>query len=264
MRDPNGEGEGGQRLEDGAAGHCSAAVRLEVLGRTTLFRTLAPDALQRVNAGCRALAAMPGETVVREGEPAERLFVVATGAVKLVRHGADGKAVLLDVVVPGEWFGSLGALGDDAYRHDAQVFRPGCLLALSAEAFRDLLREVPGVAEAALDVTAQRLREAQGAVRSLATLPVEGRLAAALLRLASKVGHEGPDGVRLEVAPTQVDLAAMTGTSFESVSRVFARWRARGLIATSSEGPLLRDLAALAVLAGEDGPTPRGAGRPLA
>ncbi|MBW6456158.1 MAG: Crp/Fnr family transcriptional regulator [Trueperaceae bacterium] len=247
------KGEGGRapHLEEGTAGHCSAAVRLEVLGRTTLFRTLDPDALRRVNDGCRAVPAEPGETILREGEPAERLFVVATGAVKLVRHGADGKAVLLDVIVPGEWFGSLGALGDDAYRHDAVVLRPGCLLLLSAEAFRDLLREVPGVAEAALDVTAQRLREAQGAVRSLATLPVEGRLAATLLQLASKVGREGPDGVRLEVAPTQVDLAAMTGTSFESVSRVFARWRARGLIATTPEGPLLRDLAGLAALAGE-------------
>jgi CRP/FNR family transcriptional regulator, nitrogen oxide reductase regulator len=246
---PTSERALGQRPEDGA--HCSAAVRLEMLGRTTLFRTLGPEALQRVNEGCRAVAAEPGETILREGEPAERLAVVATGAVKLVRHGADGKAVLLDVVVPGEWFGSLGALGDDVHRYDAVALRSGCLLILSAETFRDLLRGVPGVAEAALDLTAQRLREAQGAVRSLATLPVEGRLAATLLRLASKVGRADADGVRLEVAPTQVDLAAMTGTTFESVSRVFGRWRARGLIATTPEGPLLRDMEALAVLAGE-------------
>jgi CRP/FNR family transcriptional regulator, nitrogen oxide reductase regulator len=246
---PTGAGAPGHRPEDGV--HCSAAVRLEVLRRTTLFRTLDPAALRRVNEGCRAVAAEPGETILREGEPAQRLAVVATGAVKLLRHGADGKAVLLDVIVPGEWFGSLGALGDDVYRHDAVALRSGCLLMLSADTFRALLRDVPGVAEAALDLTAQRLREAQGAVRSLATLPVEGRLAATLLRLASKVGREGPEGVRLEVAPTQVDLAAMTGTTFESVSRVFASWRARGLIAATSEGPLLRDMEALAVLAGE-------------
>jgi CRP/FNR family transcriptional regulator, nitrogen oxide reductase regulator len=260
MRVPSGEVGPGQGLEDAAAEHCSAAVRLEMLGRTSLFRTLDPEALERVNAGCRAVPAVPGETILREGEPADRLFVVATGVVKLVRYGADGKAVLLDVIVPGEWFGSLGALGDDVYRHDAVALRPGCLLLLSAEAFRDLLREVPGVAEAALDVTAQRLREAQGTVRSLATLSVEGRLAATLLRLAAKVGRDGPDGVHLEVAPTQVDLAAMTGTTFESVSRVFARWRSRGLIATTPEGPLLRDMAGLAALAEEReprGPTGR-------
>ncbi|MDZ7799768.1 MAG: Crp/Fnr family transcriptional regulator [Trueperaceae bacterium] len=235
--------------EHAAGGHCSARVRLEMLGRAPLFGSLDEAALGRVNEQCRAVACSPGAVVYREGDPAERLYVVATGAVKLVRHGADGTPVLHDVVAPGETFGSLYALGDDLLTHEAVALRPGCLLLLTADAFHHVMRTEPGVAEAALRLTANRLREAQGTVQALSTLPVEGRLAATLLRLARKVGQEDGGGMHLGVAPTQVDLAAMTGTSPESVSRVFARWRAQGWVATGPGGPVLRDLEALGRMA---------------
>lgn len=231
------------------AAHCSVEVRLEMLGRAPLFRDLDATALRRVNERCRAVPGVPGEVVHHEGDPAEHLYVVATGAVKLLRHGAQGTRVLHDVIVPGETFGSFQALGDDVYRDDAVVLRAGCLLVLSSEVFRSLVREVPGVTEAALYLTAARLREAQGTVQALSTLPVEGRLAATLLRLADKVGEKTTDGVRLEVAPSQTDLAAMAGTTPESVSRIFAHWRRDGLIVTGPDGPVLRDPAGLAARA---------------
>ena len=239
-------------LRDGVqrtAAHCSADVRLEMLGRAPLFRALDDAALARVNERCSAVACLPGETIHHEGDPAERLFVVATGVVELLTHGAEGRRVLHDVVVPGESFGSLPVLGDDRYRHDAVALRPGCLLRISSGTFRTLLREVPGVAEAALEVTAQRLRDAQRSVHDLSTLPVDGRLAATLLRLAAKTGERRPDGLHVGQPLPQVDLAAMTGTSPESVSRVFGRWRAAGWIATGGDGPVLRDPDALAAVA---------------
>ncbi len=234
---------------DPEGAHCSAEVRLEMLGRTPLFRALDGAALAQVNERCTAVPCVPGETVHREGDPAERLFVVATGVVELLTHGAEGRRVLHDLIVPGETFGSLLVLGDDRYRHDAVALRSGCLLRISADTFHGLLREVPGVAEAALEVTAQRLRDAQRSVHDLSTLPVDGRLAATLLRLAAKTGERRPDGLHLGLPLSQVDLAAMTGTSPESVSRVFGRWRAAGWIATGGEGPVLRDSDALTALA---------------
>jgi CRP-like cAMP-binding protein len=249
--DPPHDGAHGPAARDAAA-HCSADVRLEMLGRAPLFRALDEDALARVNERCSAVPCVPGETIHHEGDPAERLFVVATGVVELLTHGAEGRRVLHDVVVPGETFGSLPVLGDDRYRHDAVALRPGCLLRISSDTFRDLLREVPGVAEAALEVTAQRLRDAQRSVHDLSTLPVDGRLAATLLRLAAKTGEQREDGLHLGLPLPQVDLAAMTGTSPESVSRVFGRWRAAGWIATGGEGPVLRDAEALRSLAEGD------------
>jgi CRP/FNR family transcriptional regulator, nitrogen oxide reductase regulator len=83
----------------------------------------------------------------------------------------------------------------------------------------------------------------------LVTLTVEGRLAAGLLRLARKVGVDDDAGTQLTERVSQVDLAAMTGTSPESVSRTFARWRAAGLVADGERGWRLPDVAALERLA---------------
>jgi CRP/FNR family transcriptional regulator, nitrogen oxide reductase regulator len=231
------------RLRD--PGHCTPAVRLAVLGATPLFTTLTPAGLAGVNARCRAVAVDEGETIHRTGEPAQRLYVVATGLVKLLRHAADGRTVMHDLVAPGESFGALQALGDPAYGHDAVVIRGGCLLTLAAADFDALLTEVPGVATAALSITARRLREAQGAVDALSTLPVEGRLAAGLLRLARKVGRATEAGTQLTERVSQVDLAALTGTTPESVSRTFARWRRLGLLLDGATGWCLPDVGRL-------------------
>lgn len=228
---------------------CTPGLRLDMLRRTPLFRGLSDDDLDRVNARCRASAVVPGDVVHREGEPADRLFVVATGAVKLVAHDADGHEVVRDLVAPGEMFGTLQALGDDRHADEARALRHGCLLVLSAEVFRDLLHDVPGVALAALELTAGRLREARGAAQELATLPVERRLAATLLRLAHKVGEWREEGLVLDVALSQQDLAAMVGTTPESVSRTFRGLREAGLLAGGRSTFVLPDPERLRALA---------------
>jgi CRP/FNR family transcriptional regulator, nitrogen oxide reductase regulator len=230
---------------------CSAEVRLTMLGRAPLFRGLAPERLAAVNARCRAVPAVAGDTIYRQGDPADRFLVIATGLVKLLRFGPDGRPVVHDLVTPGESFGALEALGDLAHDHDAVVVRSGCLLGVSTGDFRAMVREIPGVAEAALGITVRRLREARGAVDALSTLPVEGRLAATLLRLARKIGAVEQGGVRLSLGLSQGDLAAMAATSPESVSRTLAAWRRRGLV-TSEGGMVLRDVAALERLAAID------------
>ncbi len=230
------------------AASCTVDVRLTMLGRTPLFGGATADELRRVNERCRAVAVTAGEVVFRAGERAEDLFVVATGAVKLLEHAADGRQVLLDLCVPGEAFGSAPALGDEVYPHDAQAVADGCLLSLSAATFERLLREMPSVALAALALTSRRLREAQRAVHTLSTLPVEAQVAATLLRLAAKLDPAG-DAERVALPLTQADLAAMSGTTPESVNRVLGTLKRRGWLASGRGWFSLLDRPALASLA---------------
>ncbi len=212
------------------AAACGVAVRLAMLARSPLFTGLDDAALGRVNERCRAAAMTPGGAIYRKGEPAEYLYVVATGQLKLLEPTADGGEVVLDLCVPGSFLGGAPTLGDIAYPHEARALTHGCLLVLAAEDFEGIVRAEPTVALNALTLTARRLREAQRTVQSLSRRPVEAQLAATLLRLAARLGTpEAPAG-RLELALSQVDLAAMSGTTPESVSRTFGAWGRRGLI----------------------------------
>lgn len=231
------------------AAACGIDVRLAMLARSPLFAGLDDAALARVNARCHAVAMAPGEVVYRKGEEAERLIVVATGQLKLLEHTADGGEVVLDLCVPGSFLGGAPMLGDVAYAHDAHALTHGCLLVLAADVFEAVVRDEPTVALNALRLTSQRLRDAQRTVQALSRRPVETQLAATLLRLAARLGGPETPAARLELALSQVDLAAMSGTTPESVSRTFAAWHRRGLVERGRGWIELRDRAALEALA---------------
>jgi CRP/FNR family transcriptional regulator, nitrogen oxide reductase regulator len=210
---------------------CSADVRRAVLAATPLFERLAPDDLARVHERCRAQGTFAGSVVHRAGAPAEVLYVVATGLVKLVQHASNGRQVVLDMVAPGEYFGGLPALGDDTHDSEARTLVDSCLLIVTSEDFAWMLRSFPSVALAALELTARRLREARSTVEELGSLSVEARLARVLVRLAAKLGSSVDDrAVRLPPEVRQGDLAAMTGTTPESVSRTFRAFKDRGAL----------------------------------
>ena len=217
-------------MSGAGAAACGVDVRLAMLARSPLFTGLGDAALGRVNERCRAEAMTPGGAVYRKGEPAESLYVVATGQLKLLEPTADGGEVVLDLCVPGSFLGGAPTLGDIAYPHEARALTHGCLLVLAAEVFEDIVRAEPEVALNALTLTARRLREAQRTVQALSRQPVEAQLAATLARLAIRLGTPEAPARRLELALSQVDLAAMSGTTPESVSRTFGAWDRRGLI----------------------------------
>lgn len=94
-------------------------------------------------------------TVARQGEIGSGLFIVADGAVRVVRDGE-----IIAHLGPGEFFGELSVL--DGGPRNASVIADGpttCLALATWDAER-VLREQPGVALAVLRVLAARLREA--------------------------------------------------------------------------------------------------------
>lgn len=225
------------------AAHCDAVVRLRMLGRARLFAGLDQDALGRVNAACRSVAIGAGALVFGAGDEAERIHVVATGSVKLLRHGADGSVSLVDLCLPGDDFGGLRVLGDERYEVDAVVAQPACLLVLEAATVERILVELPLVARNALAITAQRLRDARGSVHALATRPVIAKVAGALVRLAQRLG---PDDT---IALTQAELAAMCGAAPESANRALRSLRGDGLVAVERGRLRVLDAARLAGIA---------------
>ena len=77
-------------------------------------------------------------------------------------------------------------------------------------------------------------------IGSLALLDVYGRVARMLRDLADRDGDEVEDGVLIKERPTQQDIAAMIGTSRETVSRALNDFAKRGFIEMSGKSIMLR------------------------
>ncbi len=230
--------------------HCTPEVRREMLAKAPLFADLTADQTLVVDAACTALAADVGEAIYHAGEAAGKIFVVATGVVKTVRPGADGRQTILELSGPGDFFGVLPALGLETFPDTATAVTPSCVLALDADAFDGLVQRFPAVARASLRAVSQRLDAAHDSVHLLAGAPLEQRLASTLLLLVEKLGRAWQGkGLLIDAPLSRPEIAAMTGAATESVSRTLSTWKRRGLVDSGRRWIAVLDRSGLESLA---------------
>lgn len=228
---------------------CGLDRRLEILGRVPFFAGLSPEDIAAINRRFHEHGYEPGEIIYAAGDPAGRLYVVAAGKVKLLRHSQAGKDVLLDLLIPGEFFGSLAGLGEAEYPDTARAQTTICVLGIGAEDFRSILATYPGVGLKVVDILAARLQEAHERVRQLSALPAEQRIASTLVRLAEKLGERRPEGWLIQTPLSRDDLAEMTGATPETASRVMSQLQKDGLIRTGRQWVAITDRQRLQALA---------------
>jgi CRP/FNR family cyclic AMP-dependent transcriptional regulator len=126
------------------------------LAGVPLFADFSKRHLQRLAGDTDELAFAPGESVVREGEPGETLFVVLRGEGKVVRKGKK-----VGTVLPGDFFGELAAI--DAQPRSASVVAvtPLLVLRLFRRHLMALLEDEPQVTLKLLDGIVRRIRQVE-------------------------------------------------------------------------------------------------------
>ena len=209
---------------------CSLEYRLKIIGRLPFFKHLPAEAIYKINTLFHDREVRAGARIYHEGDDADRLYLVAMGKVKLVRNTASGREVLLDILHGGDYFGALTISGGRAHTETAIAQTDGCILQIASIDFESILAEHPDVTRKALEVVSQRLADSQEVIKQLSTYTTEQRIAAALLRLAGKLGETRQENILIQLAFSRQDLAAMTGATPETVSRVMSRFAEENLI----------------------------------
>ncbi len=224
---------------------CTLEYRLKIIGRLPFFKHLPPEAIQDINQRFHDRSYAAGQAVYFEGEAAEHLYLVAMGRVKLVRDTSAGHQVLLDILHGGEYFGNLKATGAPLYNETAITYADCCILQISSDDFEAILKRYPDVTLKLLGAVGKRLEESRQQLAQMSTYPVEQRIAAALLHLAGKVGEARERSVLIQLPLSRQDLAAMTGTTTETVSRVMSRLAKDGLVRSGRKWVAVADLKGL-------------------
>lgn len=207
----------------------------------------------------RDLAALPlvrverdtGERFFDEGDPCDAVYGVIDGRVRIAKHALSGRELTLDVFGPGDLVAAVAVFRKIPMPASAFAVEPTACARIEAEAFRRILIAHPQVVARVLDLMSRRLVDAGQARLRLATEPVECRLAAAILRMASKfaVRHEGEWIFERDF--TRQQLADIAGTTVESTIRVLSRWTKEGLLSTRGQRLRIHRPGALERLAGD-------------
>ena len=106
------------------------------LGRVPLFRALAPDDLDRLASALTEVAAPRGTVLFRQGQPADRFYVIVDGAVGGV---GDGRPIAR--LITGEFFGETALLFTEERTATIAATEDTLLWALDRSAFTALVRD---------------------------------------------------------------------------------------------------------------------------
>lgn len=228
---------------------CTPGLRRELIRENPLFWELSAAEIDQINEQFIDQGFDADETILREGEPANRLYVVALGIVKLFRSTDTGASSLIDVLSSGDYFGSLPAYGPKEYEETAVAKSTVCALSVDSETFRRIIEKHPSVGLQTIDALSNRLSLAHEMVTQLRGYDAEARTAYVLLRLATKLGQEWEGSTLIRSPLSREEIAAMAGTTTETCSRVLTALRRRGVIEAGREWVAIADWEALRSIA---------------
>ncbi len=140
----------------------------QLLEQTPIFAHMRERDLKAISQTARTRTFKAGEVVVKEGEEANSMFVIAAGEVEVVKGADTPKPTVLARLSSGDFFGEMAMLDDQPRSATVKAVRDTeCVTILRAE-FVGEMRRHPEIAMAMLPVLVKRLRQA-GDARAAAT-----------------------------------------------------------------------------------------------
>lgn len=195
------------------------------------FSNLKGQALECLKAIGADLDYSRGDNLFLEGQPSQCVYIIQSGRVKLSVTSREGKTMILRLAEAGDVLGLSAALNSGDYEVSAEAFEYCRIKVIRAKEFVEFLRKYP---EAAMEATQCVLREYKFMFKDVCRLglptTVAGRLANLLLDWVDTRHQSGHKDSRVMVPLTQEEIAGMTGTSRETVSRVLQQFQREKLI----------------------------------
>lgn len=192
-----------------------------LLRAVPVFASLGDEHVERLSGQVIRRELAKGELATIEGQPAEGLYVVASGRFKRFKISPEGQEQILMFLQAGESFGEVPLLDGGPDPASTQAMEPGVLYVLSRSRFEALVQQSPDLARGLIRFLARRIRHFTELVEDLSFRHRTERVAKLVLE-RSGIG----DLNRL----TQSDMAAATGTAREVVGRALRELEQRGAI----------------------------------
>ena len=212
-----------------------------VIRKAPLFSGLDSSAADALRTSMNLVKLRKGQSLFKEGDDGDHLYVVSSGKVKLGTKSVDGRENLLMILGPGDMFGELSLFDSGPRTATATAVTDSKLLALGQDKVIPWVREHPEVSFQLLARLASRLRRTNEVVGDLVFSDVPGRVAKALIDLGVKFGDKRAEGLFVNHDLTQEELAQLVGASRETVNKALADFAQRGWLRLEARSVMILD-----------------------
>jgi len=186
-----------------------------------------------------------GKPLYDQGDPAERLYAVVEGGVRLFRVDGTGREVTVAVVGKGSFFGAAALRDGASYSTYAETISQTRLFSIDHAKLAPLWNKYPSLRRFLLAETVRLLRNTQNFYAQQRFAEVAPRLARVLLR------HMRPGREGLEVNLSHRQIGYLIGANRDTVTRMLGELALAGLLEINYRRLVVLDPKALRRLAGE-------------
>lgn len=187
------------------------------------FSGWTPAALLALQESARIQRHFDGTLVYAEGDTAEHLLLVISGALELSIGNAEGKRVVMNYVSPTEMSNFIPVLDGSRIVHEYRTHGKTVLAYIPKAAFLQQLQATPSLMADVVRLLCDRNRQLQDYLGYQVLGSFRSKLAARLLHLVKQYGRPAPHGIDIDLKLSQENLASLLVTSRQSVNREL-RW----------------------------------------
>ena len=164
------------------------------------------------------------QLIVREAEPGDTFFIIASGSVSVCRIGPDGRETILSILKEGDFFGEMSMFDSSLRSASIKTLTDVEVGVLARQDFLELMDRSPKIGRLLVIELSERLRAANTLIAATTSQDIRARLASLLLNLADQFGEPVPNGTRITLRLTNQEMANMIGTTRETVNRTLNRF----------------------------------------
>ncbi len=168
-----------------------------------------------------------GKTIFFPGDPAERVYFLVKGAVKLSRVYEAGEEITVALLRENSVFGVLSLITghrSDRFYH-AVAFTPVELLSVPIEQVEKALKEDPDLSILMLQGLSSRILQTEMMIETLAHRDMGSRLVSFLLILCRDFGLPSSDGITIDLKLSHQAIAEAIGSTRVTVTRLLGDLR---------------------------------------
>ena len=210
------------------------------LGHVWLFESLEPQQLQALVTSAVRKVYAPRQAIFVQSAPADRMFLLKTGRVRLSKLLDDGTEFTLDMRKAGDFLGENMLSEEGTYPVTAWCMEETLICGFTKERFEKLVLDHPHIGLQVMKNLSKRISSLTSRVESMSRSNLEARLYQVLRNMAQEHGVESPDGFTIQFPLTHEDLAFLVGAHRVSVTRALNELKRAGSIIQQKKQLLIK------------------------
>lgn len=183
-----------------------------------------------------------GQFIYLQDQPAERIYMIASGKVKIGSYSTNGKEITKIILSKGEIFGELALTGEERRSDFAQSLSDTAICSMSIEMMQELIAEDKTLSLKIIKIIGFRLRKLERRLESLLFKNARTRVVEFIKEMAHEQGQKVGFEIMVSNQLTHQDIANLTGTSRQTVTTILNDLRERNLINFDRKKILIRDM----------------------